>query len=175
MASKYKSIKPVKQFDDMACWAASLEWWLKYMSPKYPVSDQINLMAEFSSETYYPEDETDENFGGLSDASMLNILNAPRFNLGTAYKNGASVTYDFLKEKLKNGPAIVAFLDKGATSATTPAETRLNHVNIVIKAKKQDNGVIKMTVMEPRTGTFEKYRTITYYQHGDVIIGWVKN
>lgn len=174
MSKKYKSIKPVRQIDDMACWAASLEWWLKYMSPKYPVSSQLDLMAEFSSETYYPEDMDDPNFGGLSDSGMLNILNASRFNLGTAYKNGPSVTFEYLSEKLKNGPAIVAFLDWVACSAT-PGDTRLNHVNIVIKAKKHDNGIVQMTVMEPRTGTFEKYRTISYYQSGDMIIGWVKN
>lgn len=174
MGKKYKSIKPVRQIDDMACWAASLEWWLKYMSPKYPISEQVDLMAEFSSQTYYPEDINDPNFGGLSDEGMLNILNAPRLNLGTAYKSGPTVTYDYLSEKLKKGPAIVAFLDWGATAAT-PGETRLNHVNVVIKAKKHDNGIVALTVMEPRTGTFESYRTISYYQAGDVIIGWSKN
>lgn len=174
MAKNYKSVKPVKQIDDMACWAASLEWWLKYMSPKHPVSEQVDLMAEFSEHTYYPEDIDDPNFGGLSDEGMLNILNAPRLNLGTAYKNGASVTFDYLSEKLKKGPVIVAFLDWIAAGAT-PGDTRLNHVNVVIKAKKYDNGIVNLTVMEPRNGTFEKYRTISYYQQGDVIIGWPKN
>ncbi|MBS1796488.1 MAG: hypothetical protein JSS81_21740 [Acidobacteria bacterium] len=169
----YKTIKPVPQIDDMACWAASLEWWLKYMSPKLPVATQWDLMIDFKSETYYPEDINDPNFGGLSDSGMLNILNAPRFNLGTAYKSGPSMTYEFLSEKLKNGPVIIAFLDWVAAGGS-PGETRLNHCNVVIKAKKTESGVVNLTVMEPRKGTFEKYRTISYYQQGDVILGWPK-
>ncbi len=174
MGKNYKTVKPVKQVDDMACWAAALEWWLKYKSPDLPISIQWDLMTEFKDEIYYPEDDNDPSFGGLSDAGMLNILNASRFKLGTAYKNGASVTFEFLSEKLKKGPAIVAFLDLAAAGGS-PGETRLNHVNVVIKAKKKDNGTVYLTVMEPRNGTFEKYRTVSYYQNGDVIIGWSKN
>lgn len=174
MAKNYKSINPVKQIDDMACWAASLEWWSKYMSPKQPISTQLDLMAEFSEHTYYPENENDPNFGGLSEEGLLNILNTPRLNLGTAYKNGASVTFDYLSEKLKNGPAIVAFLD-GAAAGSNPGGTRLNHVNVIVKVKKNENGTVKVTAMEPRNGTFQKYRVISYYQNGDVIIGWSKN
>jgi hypothetical protein len=174
MAKKYKSVRPVKQMDDMSCWAASLEWWLRYMSPKYPIATQLDLLSEFKSQTFYPEDENDPNFGGLTDAAMLNILNAPRLKLCTAYKNGPSVTYDYLRDKLKHGPAIIAYLDWVAAEGT-PGNTRLNHVNVLIDVKKYDNGIVMMTVMEPRTGTFETYRTISYYQQGDVILGWKKN
>ena len=46
--TNYATIPPVGQFDDMACWAACLTWWLRAVRGGRPSWSQTQVLAEYT-------------------------------------------------------------------------------------------------------------------------------
>lgn len=168
MEKDYNLIPAVWQFDPMACWAASMEWWLRYMSPNRTITTQFDLAKEFQKYTYLPEDDDadapDENFGGLTKDGLLKMIETKRFKMKHKSLSGVSLSSYYLGLKLKKSPVFISFYDVTAGGY---------HANVLVKAVSDGRGNQSVTAMEPRTRVFMT-RPIIHYQQWNVVIGYAK-
>ena len=67
MASNYRSIPPVGQWDGMSCWAACLAWWLKAVGGERPKWSQKDLIVNFYGFT--------DDSGGIQVDQLIAALN----------------------------------------------------------------------------------------------------
>lgn len=165
MAKYYRNVRPVPQTYPMSCWAASLEWWTRYMSPTRLVTMEQWLIDEYRAFTANVSD-TDPNYGAMKADYMLTLLNEKHlFKMGTAYKSGYNLTPDYLNEKLAKGPVFISYYE-GDPNVDG------GHCNVIINCKVTENtGLAMCRTMEPATGTFMK-KCLDHYYTGDVILGW---
>lgn len=65
MASAYRTIPPVGQTDQYACWAACLTWWLKALQDGRPSWSQMQIIAEY--------DKYCDDSGGFPPEKLLDV------------------------------------------------------------------------------------------------------
>lgn len=155
--ANWKDTKPIGQFDNMACWAASTSWWLKALGGGRPQLTQTDLIVQYTKYC----DET----GGMPHNTFMNSMaKEARFMMKSAY----SPTSMFANSPLLLGdrPVIIVFTYPllGGT-----------HMNVIFD---QDATKRTVTAMEPyhpypgadgsRTGQFIE-RPETFYLKGSVI------
>jgi hypothetical protein len=164
MEKDYSTIPAIMQFDPMACWAACMEWWLQYMSPTRPITTQYDLAKELKDYTYLPEDNDDENFGGLTREGMLVLIGKTRFKMKAKEMAGISLSSYYLNKKLKKGPVLISFYD---------IEAGGYHANVIVDASSDGRGNQSVAAMEPRNRMFTG-RPIIHYQQAHIIMGYAK-
>ncbi len=166
MSKNYKQFSPVRQNFKMSCWAASLEWWSRYMSPQKPLTFQSSLIYEARDLGYSPNvDPLDPNYAALQIEHTETMLKRPDFaGMSAARVSSFDLTPTYLKEKLARGPIFISYYD---------ASVGGGHANIIINCKTKSNGISSVRVMEPSTGTFIRRTIDFYYNDGDTIIGWL--
>lgn len=170
MATKdYNTVSPVRQFDDMACWAASMEWWLAYMGGSRPVLNQYDIIDidKVKDNSYYPEDtdtgNADANFGGLTKAGMKALFDHKPFKMQYKRYGAGSLKLASLKKRLKKSPIVIMYYDSTVGGY---------HANVVVYAGDLLFGLTEGVVsMEPRNPSFES-RFLSWYTANEVFIGW---
>jgi hypothetical protein len=166
MSKNYKQFSPVKQYFDMSCWAASLEWWSRYMSPQKTLKVQSSLIYEARDLGYSPNvAPLEPDYAALQIEHTETMLRRPDFaGMNAARVSSFDLTPTYLKEKLAKGPMFISYYD---------ASVGGGHANIIINCKTKSTGISSVRVMEPRTGTFERRTIDFYYNDGETIIGWL--
>lgn len=164
MEKDFSTVPATQQIDEMSCWAASMQWWLSYMSPTRPFDTQEQLLHEFRKHTFLPDDYDTENYGGLSKEGLIQMLKTTRFKMKHKEMAGISLSSHYLGKKLAKSPVIVSFYDITGGGY---------HVNVIVRAVSDGRGNQSISAMEPRTGGFLT-RTILHYQQGNVVLGYAK-
>lgn len=171
MAKNYTTVNPVKQMDDMACWAASMQWWLSYMSPKRSVMNQLDIIAipKIAKHTYYPEDSetgnADSNFGGLTKDGMKAMFNHPPFKMQYKKYGAGSLKMSSIKSRLKKSPVLIIYYDSTVGGY---------HANVIVSVDEIFWGLTEsVRTMEPRNPSFES-RFLSCYTSNEVYLGWAK-
>lgn len=166
MSKNYRNYSPVKQNFKMSCWAASLEWWTKYMSPTKSLQFQSALIYEAREKGYSPNvDPLDENYGGMEIQNIETILKrADLFGMSAARIKTFDLSPEYMNAKLAKGPMFISYYE---------ASVGGGHANIIINCKTKSNGSASVRVMEPNTGQFLRRDIAYYYNDGDTIIGWL--
>jgi hypothetical protein len=169
MARDYTTVSPVQQFDDMACWAASMEWWLNYMGGSRPQMTQYDIIQikKVKDNSYYPEDtdegNADQNFGGLTKAGMKALFNYSPFKMQYKKYGAGALKLASLTKRLKKSPIVIMYYD---------ATVQGYHANVVVKAEEVLWGLANgVTSMEPPNPSFES-RFLSWFTSGEVYIGW---
>ncbi|HKX84195.1 MAG TPA: hypothetical protein VJL58_08250, partial [Pyrinomonadaceae bacterium] len=158
MASKYRYIDAVGQYDENACWAASLEWWLK-------ATNLGNIYQDDVFE-YYPSFR-DTN-GTITREGIQTLITDPQWYM--SYDHVVSATTfskSKVKQHLKSGPMYIGYWDQKVGGY---------HVNVIYAY-----GAGQVSVMEPMgekeqngPGYIGKHlkRKLSYYKFGgEIFIG----
>jgi hypothetical protein len=167
ITKEYATVSPVKQFDDMACWAASLEWWLSYMGGSRPQMSQYDIIGikSVKDKSYYPEDSdagnADQNFGGLTKAGMKALFNYSPFKMQYKRYGAGSLKMSSLKKRLKKSPIMIMYYDSTVQGY---------HANVIVSIN--DLWVTEtITTMEPRNPSFEG-RWLQQFTGDELYLGW---
>lgn len=158
----YASVTPVQQFDNMACWAASMEWWLKYMSPKRNVVDQINILTINGV-----AQNTDPNTGGLNQAGMKALFNHGPFRMRhKRYAGGSMDTTKINGRLMRKGPIVIIYNEPAVNGY---------HANVIVPPRDYANttSLLYLTTMDPNTATFEN-RPFQHYMRNEYFMAWAK-
>lgn len=166
MTRDYNTVAPVTQFDEMACWAASMEWWLSYMSPTRPVMTQYDVIAikKVAAETFYPEDYDTTNFGGLTKKGMDALFGHPPFKMQKKRYGIGNFSLLSIKKRISKSPLVIIYND-GVVGGY--------HANVIVSLNQLYGYDFSVTAMDPRTGTFEP-RFLSWYTSDELYIGWAK-
>lgn len=169
MARDYTTVSPVKQFDDMACWAASMEWWLAYMGGSRPQLSQYDVIGikKVKDNSYYPEDSdtgnADQNFGGLTKNGMKALFNHAPFKMQYKRYGAGALKMENIKKRLKKSPIVIMYYDSTVQGY---------HANVIVKVDEILWGLTEtVKSMEPRNPSFES-RFLSWYISGEVYLGW---
>jgi len=134
----------VAQFDETACWAASLEWWLAAMSPARSKVDQINLIKDFKA--YWNSNVNSTEYGTVSEAN-LKLLYATGTVRMSHRKFTGKMDIDFIKEKLVKGPVVIGYYEPSVNG---------NHVVVIHSVNAPDSPHGEINVMDPNRGRFRQ-------------------
>ena len=96
-----KIVTPIGQFDQNACWAASLSWWTWAMAmglDKRKFMSQMDLIKKFNN-------LCDENTGGMTKSGIRSICDSAEIRINLTYTGSA----DFKKFKNINMPMFIIF------------------------------------------------------------------
>lgn len=138
--SRYRSISPVGQQNDMACWAASLKWWYKAAKSIDPSQDKLWERYKHLRDSQ----------GGMTESGIEHIINENGMKCLT-YRNLANLDWYRIRDLVKSfGPIYVAF--------TEPGPDQKKHVNVIYDVIG-DGPWAEVGVMEPQAidnddGTF---------------------
>lgn len=162
----YKTVQPIQQFDNMACWAASVEWLKSFRSDIYTYKNQYDIVgnSKIKNFIYYSEDDGNEKSGGFypqKSELMFHAEDLHSQNIQTGYLTNQTV--NGLLEK--RGPVVIIFNDY-----TVPTDF---HANVIIKSYLL-NGTYFYNVMEPRTRTFE-HRHLNWYRRANSYLGYANS
>ena len=163
MTKDYKQINPVAQIEPMSCWAASMEWWLRYMTPgirTFRTQDEIAAITEIYKHIDYNIEGP--GYGGLSEAGVIALCKV--FDLN--YKIFSALTLENIRTILVESmsPLLVIYNDINAGGY---------HANIIIKRFKTFGTPRGVIAMEPNGGSFQ-YRFIEYYNRGQLYLAYAK-
>ncbi len=169
MAKDYSIVSPVQQFDDMACWAASMEWWLNYMGGSRPQLSQYDIIGikKIKDNSYYPSDtdtgNADQNFGGLTKEGMKALFNHSPFKMQYKRYDAGALKISSIKKRLKKSPIVIMYYDSTVQGY---------HANVIVKAEDVFFGLADGIVsMEPRNPSFES-RFLMWFTTGELYLGW---
>jgi hypothetical protein len=151
--------RPVAQFDQTACWAAGLEWWLRCMRLSRTVRDQLTLINEFVD--YWNHDEDDPEYGTIDGIGLGHIMDTSSIRMDYLVK--ASSTWDgtLINSKLAISPVLIAYNEQ---------EVNGFHVNII---HSLNTDTADVNVMDPNGG---RYRTRRHssFTSANYVLGWAK-
>lgn len=157
MATKYQSVDPVGQYDENACWAACLEWWLRAANPGNIVQDDV-------FEDYPLLRDTN---GTIIREGLIQLIDDPRWYMKRdGFYHASHFKKSKLKKLLKDGPVYIGYYDQNMATC---------HVTVI-------HGIAGnlVHVMEPHfsPGSGDAYngkhitRNFSYYNFtGEVFLG----
>ncbi len=150
--------RAVAQFDQTACWAAGLEWWLRCMHQSRAVRSQIDLINQFRA--HWNTDEDSPNYGTITGEGLGQIMADSSIRMSHVVK--ASGTWDgsFVSGKLSTSPVLIAYNE---------LEVGGFHVNIIHSLN--DTETADVNVMDPNRG---RYRTRSHsrFTSRNYVLGW---
>jgi hypothetical protein len=132
--------RPVAQFDQTACWAASLDWWLKCMQPARTPISQYDIINAFNA--YWNHDEDSSEYGTVSAENLVRIVADDRF--GLAYTVKSQFDVPFIRNKLTRGPVLLGYYE--------PDVSGFHAVVIHTAHPGSANGDV--SIMDPNGGRF---------------------
>jgi hypothetical protein len=160
MASKYRKIDAVGQYDENACWAACMEWWLKATNLGSVVQDDL-----FTDYLLLRGDG-----GSISREGLVQLMDDPRWYMERdGFYHATSLTKAKLKEYLKKGPVYFGYYDKQILS---------NHVNVIYGVSGNQVYAMEPHFKQNSDGSYQGrhvMRSLSYYNFtGEVFIGTPK-
>ncbi len=152
--------RAVAQFDQTACWAAGLEWWLRCMQPSRVVIDQLNLINKFVQ--YWNNDESSSEYGTIDGIGLGHIMDDASIRMNYSVRLASSWNSAFVGEKLAISPVLLAY-----------NETEVNGFHVCIIHSLNDTVSADVNVMDPNRG---RYRTRSHSRltTGNYVLGWAK-
>jgi len=156
MPSDYRSIPPVRQFDETSCWAAALEWWAR--AAGRTVIDQLTLISKY--ERYWDssgDPDTNPNYGTVSRENLMLIMKDACWRMACQEVRGVSLNGQYLSGKL---PCILAYF-----------EGEVGGYHAVVAFKVGDTAV---SCMDPSMGAFRDFRYGRFQRSNSIIAGWPK-
>jgi hypothetical protein len=131
--------RPVAQFDPTACWAASLEWWLRSMQPARTVVSQLDLINVFSA---YWNQEDGPEYGTVSAENLVQIVGNERF--GMTYTVKRQFDKGFVKDKLTRSPVLLGYYEPEVSGFHA----------VIIHSLNQNGANGDVNIMDPNGGRF---------------------
>ncbi|WP_128548716.1 hypothetical protein [Larkinella soli] len=111
------------QFDQAACWAACLEWWLRYMNYNrhghFTIRNQMSIMSHFSGE--WNADDTSSGYGTIPPAALRRVVRSDWFQMEDESRTGLDAA--FISGKLQRSPVVVGYQKPGVGP----------HINIIFE------------------------------------------
>ena len=152
--------RAVAQFDQTACWAAGLEWWLRCMQRSRTVVNQLDLINQFRQ--YWNTDESSSEYGTVTGENLGHIMDDASIRMRYSVKLGSSWDKDFVTEKLAISPVLIGYYE---------AEVNGFHVNVIHSLN--DTSSADVNVMDPNRG---RYRTRSHprFTVNNYVLGWAR-
>lgn len=143
MSTTYKGIRAERQISGIACWAASMKWWLR-------IQRSIK-----KSQTWFLNNAPGRTpHGGMSDVGMRTFIKSQGLNLDEP--KSMDFTVSKLKDHLAYSPLYVAYVK----------DTMELHVNVIYEIVSEQSGSLErytqVRVMEPQLLTGEDEWTGEY-------------
>lgn len=150
--------RAVAQFDQTACWAASLEWWLRCMHQSRTVRNQLDLVNQFVD--YWDHDESSPGYGTITGIGLGHIMADSSIRMNHVVR--ASGTWDgsFISGKLPVSPVLIAYNE---------LEVGGFHVNIIHSLN--DTETADVNVMDPNRGRY-RTRSHSHFTSRNYVLGW---
>ncbi len=155
MSTNYRSVRPIQQFDSTSCWAACLEWFGRSLRSRKIIT-QLNLLSLYNGRWDSSNPDTNPNYGTVSRANLIAILNDSRWRLNVEAISGNLFTCHHANRRMRRGPIIVGY-NKPSVG---------NHVVVVYGASNTH-----IACMDPDGAGFHGRRQ-SHYQNSEVIIGY---
>jgi hypothetical protein len=154
--------RAVAQFDQTACWAAGLEWWLRCMTqtPRRTVINQMDLINRFVRFWDSSNPDTNPNYGTVTGENLGHIMDDGAINMSYVVRGSGRWDNAFIAEKLVISPVLLGYLEP---------EVNGFHVNIIHSLN--DGVTADVNVMDPNRG---RYRTRNHNRlmTGNYVLGW---
>jgi hypothetical protein len=152
--------RPVAQFDQTACWAAGLEWWLRCMHQSRSVRNQYDLINEFLA--YWNTDEDSPAYGTITGEGLGHIMDAASIRMNYVVRASGTWSGSFVNSKLPTSPVLIAY-----------NETEVNGFHVAIIHSLNDSETADVNVMDPNRG---RYRTRSHsrFTSRNYVLGWAK-
>lgn len=149
----------VAQFDQTACWAAGLEWWLRCMRTSRTVRNQLNLISQFVQ--YWNHDENDPEYGTIDGNGLGHIMDDATIRMDYSVKVSGSWDTTLINDKLAISPVLIGYNE---------TEVGGFHVNII---HSLNSATADINVMDPNGG---RYRTRRHsnFNTANFVLGWAK-
>lgn len=126
----YHTVEPVGQYDDNACWAASLEWWLA----------ATNLGTIYQDEVFEEYPLLRNSNGTISRQGLITLINDPRWYMNyEPFYLASYLTKAKLKKHLAAGPVYIGYYNQHLGNY---------HVNVIFDITSGGSNP-KVWVMEP--------------------------
>jgi hypothetical protein len=151
--------RPVAQFDQTACWAAGLEWWLRCMRQTRAVVNQLNLVNQFVQ--YWNHNEDDPEYGTIDGEGLGHIMDDGRIRMDYVVKAHGSWDAAFVNSKLPISPILIGYNE---------TEVGGFHVNIIHSTNATGPDV---NVMDPNGGRF-RTRSHSNFATANYVLGWAR-
>jgi hypothetical protein len=152
----------VRQNDQTACWAASLEWWAR--ATGRTVITQNNLLVKYvkhwNSQMYLPDGSDNPDYGTISRDGLLEVWKDSIWNLNVATANGSVATAAYMKTKIARGPCLIGYY-----------EPKVKGKHVVCPWSVEDPTV---GVMNPDGGKIENKPLATFQGTTEILIAWPK-
>ncbi len=152
--------RAVAQFDATACWAASLEWWLRCMSQTRRVRNQLDLVNQFVQ--YWNSNEASPAYGTITGEGLGHILDDASINMEYVVKAAGTWDKPLVSQKLSISPVLIAYNE---------LEVGGFHVNIIHSLN--DTTTADVNVMDPNRGRY-RTRSNSRFTSGNYVLGWAK-
>jgi len=154
--------RPVAQFDQTACWAAGLEWWLRCMSGSRAFRNQYTLINDFVQ--YWDstgDPETNPEYGTITGEGLGHVMDDSRIQMDYVVKGTGIWDGSFIEGKLAISPVLIAY-----------NETEVNgfHVNII---HSLNTSAPDVNVMDPNRGRF-RTRSHQHFNTANYVLAWAK-
>src|ERR1041384_7718709 len=94
--------RAVAQFDATACWAAGLEWWVRWIAQIRRVRDQLNLVNEFRA--YWNTDEDSPEYGTVTGENLGHIMDSDSIKMAYVVKEAGTWDKPLVSQKLSLSP-----------------------------------------------------------------------
>ena len=149
----------VAQFDQTACWAAGLEWWLRCMRESRTVRNQLNLINQFVA--FWNHDQDDPEYGTVDGPGLGHIMDDATIRMDYRVKVSGSWDGSLVSEKLAVSPVLIGYNE---------TEVGGFHVNII---HSLNSATADVNVMDPNGG---RYRTRRHsnFNTANFVLGWAK-
>ncbi|MHC5536889.1 hypothetical protein ACYOEI_01285 [Singulisphaera rosea] len=168
-------IAPVQQMDPTCCWAASLEFWSRKMSPGRTVQTQLQLIKQYKS--YWDVSSTSgqvpEQYGTITGGQLISIMNEARWRMDVTSFKGSQLKESLVSKMLKEGPFVLGYHDFTVGGG---------HANVILSIEAHLapwadltlgdlGGTYLVSSMDPGTGVFTS-RYLEYYSLGNCYAGY---
>jgi hypothetical protein len=152
--------RAVAQFDQTACWAAALEWWLRCMQASRTVKNQLDLINKFVE--FWNHDEEDPEYGTITGDGLGHIMDDASIRM--SYVVRAAGTWDsaFLASKIAISPVLIGYNE---------LEVGGFHVNVIHSLN--DTATADVNVMDPNRGRY-RTRSNSRFTTRNYVLGWAK-
>jgi len=154
--------RPVAQFDPTACWAASLEWWLRCMSVTRTIRNQLTLINEFVAHWDSSNPETNPNYGTITAQGLVDILDSSSIRMNYVVRGAGTWNRAHVEEKLALSPVLIAY-----------NETEVNGFHLNVIHSLNPTTTADVNVMDPNRGRY-RTRSHTRFNTRDYILAWAK-
>ena len=149
----------VAQFDQTACWAAGLEWWLRCMRLSRTVRGQLDLINQFVA--FWNHDENSSEYGTVTGENLGHIMDDSTIRMDYTVKGFGNWDTPLITQKLAISPVLIGYNE---------SEVNGFHVNII---HSLNSDVADVNVMDPNGGRY-RTRRHSHFTTANYVLGWAK-